>query len=77
MEFFYVMVVSYTINNARLEDKQDFQSYFLFETAAHCEKALRKMDEFYNFIHKNYSNTMMGCTETEMASKSIRPKQRP
>ena len=77
MEFFYILVVSYTINNTRLGDYAEHNSYLLFETAAHCEKALRSLDQFYDLIHENYSDTMLVCQQTGMASKSIRPKLRP
>jgi len=70
IEFFTVLVIEYEVQGTPL------RADIIFETHGHCEQALR-IDDLYDIFYDQYENTSMGCYETEVMSKSLRPKLRP
>ena len=68
IEFFTVMVLTYSYQGERLQSK------ILFPSLPACSAA---MDTFHETIDANSPGTMTQCRITDMPSKSIRPKARP
>ena len=68
LEWFTVMVLSYSANGEPLQSK------VLFPSQAACCAA---MDTFHETLDASFPGTMTQCVVSEIASKSIRPKVRP
>ena len=68
LEFFTVMVLTYSYQGERLQSK------ILFPSLRACSAA---MDTFHETLDANSPGTMTQCRITEIASKSIRPRARP
>ena len=68
IEFFTVMVLTYSYQGERLQSK------ILFPSLRACSAA---MDAFHETLDINADGTMTQCRITDMPSKSIRPKARP
>lgn len=68
IEFFTVMVLTYSYEGERLQSK------ILFPSLRACSSA---MDTFHETIDANSPGTMTQCVVSDIPSKSIRPKARP
>ena len=68
IEFFTVMVLTYSANGEPLQSK------VLFPSQAACCAA---MDTFHETLDASFPGTMTQCVVSEIPSKSTRPKVRP
>ena len=68
IEFFTVMVLTYSANGEPLQSK------VLFPSQAACCAA---MDTFHETLDASFPGTMTQCVVSDIPSKSIRPKARP
>lgn len=68
LEWFTVMVLTYSANGEPLQSK------VLFPSQAACCAA---MNTFHETLDASFPGTMTQCVVSEIPSKSIRPKARP
>ena len=71
MTFWFMLVVSYSLefdSGDRLEFRIPFNNY---------HSCIAAQDQIHAAIYKNYRDIRSSCEETDVASKSIRPKLRP
>jgi len=68
INFFTVMILTYTAN------EEELQSKILFPSLQACSEALAPI---YEPIEKYFTETMAQCSVTDIPSKSIRPRARP
>ena len=68
LEWFTIMVLTYSANG------EELQSKVLFPSQAACSAA---MHAFHETIDASFPGTMTQCVVSDIPSKSIRPKARP
>ena len=68
MEFFTILIVTYSAAGTELQSKIAFPNY------PACSVA---MEAFYDCIDGHFPGAMTQCEQTDIISKSIRPKARP
>ena len=68
IEFFAVMIITYSAAG------EELQSKVLFPSQQACSAA---MDAFHHRIDGHFPGAMTQCEQTHIISKSIRPKARP
>lgn len=71
MTFWFILVVSYSLefdSGERLEFRIPFNNY---------HSCIAAQDQIHAAIYQNYRDIHSSCVETDVASKSIRPKLRP
>ena len=70
MEFFYALMVTYTLRGI------DIETYLILPDREACQIAIRDNEEMYRYF-KADSDVDMYCIRTNTLSRSIRPKLRP
>lgn len=68
LEWFTIMVLTYSANG------EELQSKVLFPSQAACSAA---MHAFHETIDASFPGTMTQCVVSDIPSKSIRPRARP
>ena len=70
MEFFYALMVTYTLRGI------DIETYLILPDSEACQIAIRDNEDMYKYFHAD-SDVDMYCIRTNTLSRSIRPKLRP
>lgn len=71
MTFWYMLVVSYSLE---FNSGESLQFQVLFKDYHTCIAA---QDQIHAAIYSQYRDSSSKCVETDVASKSIRPRARP
>lgn len=70
MEFFYALMVTYTLRGI------DIETYLILPDREACQIAIRDNEDMYRYFNAD-SDVDMYCLRTNTLSRSIRPKLRP
>jgi len=70
MEFFYALMVTYTLRGI------DIETYLILPDSEACQIAIRDNENMYKYFNAD-SDVDMYCIRTNTLSRSIRPKLRP
>ena len=70
MEFFYALMVTYTLRGI------DIETYLILPDSEACQIAIRDNEDMYKYFNVD-SDVDMYCIRTNTLSRSIRPKLRP
>ena len=70
MEFFYALMVTYTLRGI------DIETYLILPDSKACQIAIRDNENMYKYFNAD-SDVDMYCIRTNTLSRSIRPKLRP
>jgi len=70
MEFFYALMVTYTLRGI------DIETYLILPDREACQIAIRDNEDMYQYFNAD-SDVDMYCIRTNTLSRSIKPKLRP
>ena len=70
MEFFYALMVTYTLRGI------DIETYLILPDNEACQIAIRDNENMYKYFNAD-SDVDMYCIRTNTLSRSLRPKLRP
>jgi hypothetical protein len=70
MEFFYALMVTYTLRGI------DIETYLFLPDREACQIAIRDNEDMYQYFNAD-SDVDMYCIRTNTLSRSIKPKLRP
>ena len=70
MEFFYALMVTYTLRGI------DIETYLILPDREACQIAIRDNEDMYEYFNAD-SDVDMYCIRTNTLSRSLRPKLRP
>jgi len=70
MEFFYALMVTYTLRGI------DIKTYLILPDREACQIAIRDNEDMYKYFNAD-SDVDMYCIRTNTLSRSIKPKLRP